>query len=183
MLGGLDPIIIFNLKKRPPAATGESSIPIVSDVVNLISLPAIPVYLSEKLTGILIDAEEKSIEVHTETNTLTDGSAPEMNQRAIQSVVNITMKAKQSSIGATLLGALSDLIFPKLTSKEYSITYLHGAVTVFDGLLNSFSMIPNTDDDLYIIQLSLIKPAPDTSKKVVEVPKITSALPVGAPAI
>lgn len=183
MLNGVDPILIITLKKRTPDTAGDSKIPLVSDIASLITLPSIPVYLSERITGILIDAEDQSIEVHTETNTLSDGSAPTLPQRGIQNTVNITMTAKRTSIGAALLSALMNVVFPKVTSGEYTITYLHGAITVFNGLLNSFGTAQNPDNDLYSITLSLIRPAPEAVKKTVEVEKITGALPVGIPAI
>jgi hypothetical protein len=159
VLNGIDPIILFNFKKLSPSLSESiAKIPVVASIVDTIDLPVIPLYLSERLTGIYVDAESKSIEVDTSTDTLSSGDAPEMNQRGLQNTVKIEMIAKQGSIGVMLLSALSDLVFPKLTSKEYSITYLHGAVTVFGGLLHSFSLSQEAGSNLYKISLELIKP-------------------------
>lgn len=174
MLNGLDPIIIFNLKKRPPVTDQASSIPILPTVDDLITLPSIPVYLSERLTGVLIENEEKSLEVQTDTNSASDGGAGQNHQRAISSTITITLVAKKTSIGSAILAALADLIFPLVTSKEYSITYLHGAVTIFNGLLNSFSINQDPNNDLYRITISLIKPAPESRKTSFVVPAESS---------
>jgi hypothetical protein len=178
MLNGVDPIILFNFKKLSPS-TQESiaKIPLLADVVNVIDLPVVPIYLSEKLTGIYIDAESKSIDIDTTTDSLTNGDAPAVTQRTLNSSIRIEMVASRNSIGASIFAAMADLIFPKVTSKEYSITYLHGAITVFAGLLHGFSITQNANNDLYNITLELIKPSPGKAGAQV-VQKITGALPL-----
>lgn len=179
MLNGIDPIIIFNLKKLSPSIQASiAKIPIVADTVASIDLPLIPIYLSEKLTGICITAESKSIEIDTDLETLATGENPVINQRGIQNNVKIEMIASSNSIGVSLFSALSDLIFPKVTSKEYSITYLHGAITVFGGLLHSFNIQQNTQNDLYEISIELIKPKAITKAGIVNVPRNTGAVPL-----
>ncbi len=184
MLNGVDPIIIFNFKKKISADVPLGKFPMteaeaMADQASkpLIDLPFIPIYLSEKLTGVYIDTEHKNIDIDTNIETLTSGNAPITQQRGIQSTVKIEMFAKRDSIGISLFAALSDLIFPKVTSKEYSITYLHGAVTVFGGLLHSFSIQQNSNNELYNISLELIKPAP-VKGLVPIVPKLTGAIPL-----
>lgn len=157
MLNGIDPIIIFNFKKLVPAAGGD--IPLVAEIKNLISLPVIPLYLSEKLTGIFIDAESKTVDVATSTDGSSTGGEPKVSQKPIASTVKVSMIAKRGSIGIALFSVLVDLVFNKVASKEYSITYMHGAVTVFGGLLHSFSITQSRDNDLYEINLELINPS------------------------
>jgi hypothetical protein len=164
MLNGLDPILIFQFKKLLPdlldLGTTKPKIPVVaSEGVSTFPLPFIPIYLSEKLTGLYIDTENKSIEIDSQAETLSNGDAENINQRGISSTVKIEMLAVRDSIGISLLSALTDLVFPKVTSKEYSITYLHGAVTVFNGYLHSFSIDQNSTNDLYKVSLELIKPS------------------------
>lgn len=179
MLNGIAPILIFNFKKLPPSLlTSISEIPIVASIVSAIDLPLIPLYLDEKLTGIFIDTESKSLDIDTTTDTLTDGGSPETNQRGIQNVIKIEMKASRDNIGILLLSALSDLIFPRVTSKEYSITYLHGAVTVFGGLLHSFSISQNADDDLYNVTLELLKPTGKLLPSIPVVSAVTGTVPL-----
>jgi hypothetical protein len=166
MLNGLEPIIIFNFSKLTTSESESlSKIPIVSSIVSKIGLPPIPIYLSEKLTGLYIESEDKNIDIETTTETLTDGSDPKINQKAIGSSVKINMLAKKGSIGLTLISAMADLIVPKVTSREYSITYLHGAVTIFGGLLHSFSISQIGDNDLYTVTLEISRNSNKTTEK------------------
>ncbi len=179
MLNGIDPILIFNFKKLAPDVQATiAAIPVVSQIVQRIDLPAIPLYLSEIATGIYIETEDKSVDIETTTETLTNGTEPDLNQRGIQSTVKINMIANQDSIGLALLSALSDLIFPKVTSKEYSITYLHGAVTVFAGLLHSFSISQNSGNTLYNVSMELIRPGIMSKLPIPVVSPVTGAVPL-----
>jgi hypothetical protein len=181
MLNGIDPIIVFNFKKIVPGVDSGGSIPIAAEVAQMFTLPAIPIYLSERLTGIYIDTESKSIEIQTETDTLKDGKTPKNNQKGISNTVRIEMVARRGAIGAALFAALADLVFPKLTSSEYSVTYLHGAITVFGGLIGGFSMNQEANTDLYKISLSLEKPAAVTTAAIAEetavVPRVAGVTP------
>ncbi len=178
MLNGIDPIIIFGFKKLPPSVAANPSVPTAGSGGLPFDLPFIPIYLSEKLTGIYIDSEDKNLDVDTTVMATTDGSTPLLLQRPISSTVTINMKASRDSIGVALFSALSDLVFPKLTSKEYNITYLHGAVTVFQGLLHSFTITQNSNDDLYNITMGLVKPPADLKSPVPVVGRVTGATPL-----
>ena len=176
MLNGIDPVIIFEFSKAIKEK-GASGVPVAKSVLTKLPLPYIPIYLSEKLTGIYIDTEEKNIDITTdiENYILKDDSTEEtehINQKPIANVIKITMLASKDSIGMTLLSALSDKILPLVTSKEYAITYVHGAIVVLSGLLHSFSISQNSNDELYHITMELIKPA---------ILQITKAVDVSAP--
>jgi hypothetical protein len=89
MLNGLDPILIFQFKKLLPdlldLGTTKPKIPVVaSEGVSTFPLPFIPIYLSEKLTGLYIDTENKSIEIDSQAETLSNGDAENINQRGHQ---------------------------------------------------------------------------------------------------
>lgn len=156
MLNGIEPIILFNFFKKTPAIEAAiADIPIVSQLVSKFDLPPIPIYLSEELTGIYIDSEEKSIEVDTKDETLQDGEVPKTDQKGIHNLITVNMVATTGALGITLLSALADLVFQKVTSKEYSITYLSGPTTVFNGLLHGFSVSSNTNSNLMNIRLEL----------------------------
>jgi hypothetical protein len=176
MLNGIEPIIIFNFFKATPATIASlQKIPVVADVVESIGLPPIPIYLSEKATGILIVSEDKNIDLQTSTETLTSGTDPKVDQKGISSTVRINIEASRKSLGVTLLSAMADLLFKKATSKEYSITYLHGAVTVFGGLLESFQISQNADNDLYNISITLSRSGVKTQE--------TASVPVVNPVV
>lgn len=166
MLGGIDPILIFQFSKLTPSElTSISKIPIVSTIVNKIGLPPIPIYLSESLTGLHVESEEKSIEVETRPETLSNGDDPSVNQKGLASIVRVNLICNKNSIGLTLLSAVADLIFPKVTSREYSLSYLHGATTVFGGLLHSYNVTAAADSELMMIRMEISKSTNKTVEK------------------
>lgn len=183
MLNGVDPIILFHFKKKipAPAASTVPSIPLLSNPFTTVDLIPIPIYLSERLTGLYIDTEDKAIEVDTQVDALPDGSDVITTQRPLTSTVKISMKASRESVGVTLLSAMIDLVFPKLTSKEYSITYIHGPVVVLNGLVHSFQINQNASDSLYSINIELINVVGAKKQAAPLVPgPITGATPLGA---
>lgn len=156
MLNGLDPILIFSFYKATP--TIANSLPLASDLgLNRLALPPVPVYLSENATGIFIDSEDKNLDIQTNVETLKTGEKPWITQKGIGNVTTIVMEANKNSLGVTLLSAMADLIFGKLTSQEYAITYLHGAVTIFGGLLHNFQTSQTADTDKLKITIELIR--------------------------
>lgn len=180
MLGGIAPILLFTFfKKIPEIKDLQASQPIVADNDNSIQLPPIPLYLDENLTGILIDTENKSIDAETIVDTTTDGSTPKTTQKAVNSTVQITMTAKKDSAAMIILSAMMDIIYEKLTSKEYQVTYLHGAVTVFGGLLHSFNITQDSNTEICTISLTLVRNSNNTLpiKGIPVVGKITGTKP------
>lgn len=176
MLNGLDPIIIFQFSKLIPDISGLS-IPVISAIPSVLEQPPIPLYLSEAITGIFIDSEDKNVDIETDVQTKTDGSDADISQKGIASTVSISLQAKKDSIGITLLSAFIDTIFDKVTSKEYSISYLHGAITVFRGVLHSYSVNQNADNDLLNIKIELSRGTKNPVKPDVtpQVPALTDA--------
>lgn len=157
MLGGLNPVIIFQFSEIliDPAPVVES-IPVTSrsDLAS-IQLPPIPVYLSEQAFNIALGGVSKSVDIQTVTDGKTDGGV-DTNQNPIQSSVEINIVGKQDSVALTLLSALIDRIYEKVTSKEYSISFLYGATTIFRALLHSYTCatVEGTDKLEITIKLS-----------------------------
>lgn len=183
MLNGIDPIIIFEFNKRIPLSPDTiSNIPFVSSDATSIPFPPIPIYLSENLTGLFIQSEDKSIDVETSTETKTDGSSPAISQKGVASVVSINLIGKKDSIGLSLLSALMDQAYEKVSAQEYTITYLHGAVTIFRGLLHHYSANQNADNDLLSIKIDISKgeKQPEAKFEIAPVPKIVGTLPGAA---
>lgn len=179
MLNGIDPIIIFQFKTKVPEISEQlAEIPLVSAIPTVVEQPPIPIYLSENVTGIFIDAESKSIDAQTQIETKSDGKDLEVNQKGIASVVSIDMVANKNSLGTALLLAMSELILEKMSSKEYFITYLHGATTVFRGLLHSFSVNQVADDSLLRIKLELSRGDAKNLPSVTtpQLPKVTKVV-------
>lgn len=181
MLGGIDPIIIFQFSKLAPSLSETvSKIPVISQIATVIEQPPIPIYLSEELTGIFIDAESKNVDIETETQTLSDGSTPDVNQRGIATGISINLVAKKDSLGLALLVALIDQAFDKVTSKEYAITYVHGPITVFRGVLHNFSADQDASSELMRIKIELSRGTKNPVKPpdVPVVGKAVGALPL-----
>lgn len=187
MLGGLDPVIIIQFSKKVdpdfvgPAEPGViSKIPIISQIPTVVEQTPIPIYLDQQLTGIQVDSEEVNIDIDTDTETLTDGSEPDVNQKGIQSTVTINLVALKDQAAVILLTSLMNLIYDKLTSKEYAITYLHGAITVFRGVLQGYSLSQNADETKIGIKIELSKGTKNPAKPsaVVVVPGIEGAVPL-----
>lgn len=158
MLNGIDPVLIIQIGKVVPSEDSLlSKIPIISEIPTIIESPPIPIYLSENLTGIYIDSEDKNVDISTDVQTLTSGDQPQVNQKGIASTISINMVAKKSSLSLALLSSLMDLIFDKVTSKEYAVTYLHGPITIFRGVVQSYSVNQNASNELLTINLQLSK--------------------------
>lgn len=170
MLNGLDPIIIFHFYKLD-TVLNDTEIPLVAKAKTLFQLPSVPIYLSERLTGLFIDSQDRDITIATVTDSLTDGEDPDVTQKAVSSSVNIDITARKDSIGLTVLNAMADLILPKVASKEYSITYMHGSVTIFAGLLEGFTVTETKNQDILSIKIKLSR-ASEKSKKGKTVPKV-----------
>lgn len=181
MLNGISPIILFNFFKATPSTIALlNKIPFVSDVFDAISFPPIPLYLDENLTGILVSSESKNIDIETDLEAKKDGTDPVENQKPVNSSTTIELIANKNSIGLTILCAMMDQVVPKLASREYSITYLHGAVTVFGAKLHSFATNQNADDTRVRIAINLTRSTQKTKieANVPVVSKVTGVLPL-----
>jgi hypothetical protein len=168
MLNGIDPIVIFNFfKKAPVDEDSLSEFPFVAFFREEQPFPPIPVYLSARLTGLHIITEEKNIDIETRPEGLSfpDGEIPPVNQRGLNSVVSVSMEANKKSIGVVLLSALCEYIFSRVTAQEYSITYLSGPVTVFNGLLHGFSIQQDANTDKFSLNLQISRARNFTKSK------------------
>jgi len=186
MLGGLDPIIIFQFSKNvDPTFIGPQNstigrIPIISQIPTVVDMPPIPIYFSESTTEIMIDSESKNVDIETDTETTSNGTDPSVTQKGIASVVTVNMVAKKDNISIILLSSLMDFVFNKVTSKEYAITYIHGPITIFRGLLHSYSVEQSAGSELCMIKIELSKGStkPVKPPEVPVVGKLTGAVPL-----
>lgn len=171
MLGGLDPVIIFQFSFLAPSVGGVlEKIPLVSEVPSLISQPPIPVYLSEQAFNIALGGVSKSIDIQTVTEGKTDGGV-DITQNPVQASVEISIQGTQDSIALTLLSALIDQIYDKATSKEYSITFMYGSITIFRAVLQSFSSSIEPGTNKLSVQINLSK-GEKTPLKKSEIPSV-----------
>jgi hypothetical protein len=163
-LNGIAPILLFQLyKKLPTAAATQAKIPLTAEVAQKTTFAIIPLYLDEQLTGILVDTESKNIDIETKPDGLTVGEAGPVNQKPLGSITSVNLIAKRGSVGLTILLALSEQILDKVVSQEFEVTYMNGAITVFGGLIHSFSFDQGGNDDLLKLKLEISKGRPATS--------------------
>jgi len=182
MLGGLDPVLIFQFAALAPSLGAQlAKIPMAASIPTILEMPPIPIYLSETLFNVVIDGESKNVDIDTTTETMSDGSAPVVTQKGVQSGVTIEIEGKKDSVALILLSSMIDVAFDKVSSAEYSITYLHGPITIFRGLLNSFSSeaVPGTDKLSIKIGLSKGKGSPTKPSAIPSVPGVPGIIPGG----
>jgi hypothetical protein len=153
MLNGLDPIIIFSFSKRL-AELVEIQLPIATQKVVKIPLAVIPVYLSEAITGVYIDTEAKNIDIETAMTGLISAESL-VSQKPLASITTINLIASANSIGLTILLALSEQLIDLAVAGGCEVTYMHKAITVFGGLIHSFSIDQGSSDDLYKIKIEV----------------------------
>ena len=180
MLGGIDPVLIFQLSKLAPLGPTIAKIPLVSSIPTVVDMPAVPVYLSEGVSGVFVETENKNVDMQTDVETKTDGSPADVKQKGINSSVTVKLLAHKNSTAFTLLSSLVDLIFDKVTSQEYSISYLHGPITVFRGVIQNYAVEQNADNELLTISLVVSKGAKAPAKPpgVPLVPGFLGAVPL-----
>lgn len=182
MLGGLDPVIIFQFSKLASALSPTvAKIPVISKIPTVIDMPPIPIYLSEQLFNISIIGTGKSIDIETDTETLTNGQTPDVNQKGLQSSVEVNIEGKANSVALTLLSSLIDVVYEKASSKEYSISFMYGATTIFRGVLHTYSAETIEGTDKLAIKFSISKGSKNPTKpaEVTAVPGSTGLLPGG----
>lgn len=154
MLNGLAPVFIFTISPVPKASNPLAGIPIVSDLLENVGVP-IPIYLDENLTGLYIDAEEKSIDIDNDVIAANKGGA-KVFQNPLESMVTINLLGKKDSVALMVLLAMNDLIFSKL-KYGYGISYFNGPTAIFNGLLKTFATHASTNDDLIRITMQISK--------------------------
>lgn len=164
MLGGVAPILIFTF----PPNTGTDlqrvlgGIPLIGDSLSdLVGIP-IPIYLDENLTGIYIESESKALDIDTDIVPVyrtdnTKATTNFINQSGINNLVSVNMVASKDSLILSVLLALADMVFTKLVSGKYKLSYINGTTLIFGGLLHSFSVQGSSDDTLLKIQMQIQK--------------------------
>jgi hypothetical protein len=187
MLNGIAPLLIFNfpIPLEPPSVAGPQletkGIPLLIQKFQTdIGIP-IPLYLDENLTGIYIESESKAIDIETNSQQRFDGKAPSVDQRGLNNLVTINMVASKNSIVLGVLLALNDMIFSRVVSKTYNVSYLNGVTTIFGGLLHGFSTSSGIDNDLIkvVMQISKANLSPPTKGGTqIQNKFITGATPV-----
>ncbi len=185
MLNGLAPLLVIVIKQNPPETAFGPPVP--EGLLDLIGIP-IPIYLSEKLTGIYVDMETRSIDMTTKVEASTSKNLltqqvepPQITQQILDTQVTINLLASRDSILLMALLAIMEFIIPRAVSREYAIHYLNGPTAIFGGLLHRFATTVDPNTDLIRMELILStagKEAPSPKAPIAAVTKITGAVPL-----
>jgi hypothetical protein len=186
MLNGVDPLLVIVLKNKGVIDFfGADSL--LGSAVSAIGLP-IPIYLSERLTGVYVDSETRGIDVTTKIEPVTTKDAitqevepPQVSQTSTDSQVSINMVARNDCILLTAILALMDLIVDRLVSGEYAIHYINGPTVIFGALLHRFGTSVSKNDNLVRMELVLstaAKESPTPKAPVTAISKVAAAVPL-----
>lgn len=145
MLNGIAPVIIFVFKK---------------EILGFkIPFNTIPLYLDERLTGIIADEHSRHLSVEVEQ------VGNNVYERTTSSDVQISFIAKKSNVGVTAALALFEQVMKYVNKQDYSIILYYDDVFMMDASLKDFEteIIPNTDMRQIRLTLSNRPPEKESS--------------------
>lgn len=190
MLGGTSPLFLFRLGELPSTVLSETDVfkdfsavrDELSQFAENFGIP-IPIYLDEKITQICVDNETRNIDLETDVLTRDYGAAggPKIRQKGVNTSVTVNLEADRSSIVMTTLLALLDVIFPRINTMAYSISYFNGATVVLDGLLHGVATSVSRENSLIRTSITISRAAERKAppKGPIPVERQTGALPSG----
>lgn len=177
MLGGINPILIFTFTnpkdldtKAKDQAAGipdkekdqESTLGEIAKfgkdfIAPLLSGIPIPIYLSEAVTGIFVSDESIDINADTTVQASASNKSGVLDQKPLESVFRVELVSTRQSLVLASLIALSDIVFTRLVSKTYSISYVNGSTIVLGALLRTFSAKQSPDNTKVDVTIELTK--------------------------
>ncbi len=158
MLDGINPLFIFNLKKK-------------INISSNLKVPAfIPFYL-DPMFGLYVNSQSKQIQIasdvmtnyiqggdglSTVATTAKDVKKATIKQRSLTNVVNIELVSGNDKILFNLFLSVCDYIFAYMDEMEYGITYFNQNIFALNAKLANFSYSGNNVNDLITIQMGLL---------------------------
>lgn len=163
MLGGIAPLFVFtfpfNPTKGTPAFNSLAGIPLIGDdseFAQLVGLP-IPIYLDERITGVYIDNQSDNLDIDTINEQRYDNGKMLTYQRGVNSSVTVNLLARRDSVFLAALLAFKDMIFQRLVSADYKLSYVNGPTVILAGLLQGFHVTDDPDTTLLRIAITVGK--------------------------
>lgn len=153
MLGGTAPVMVFNFATiSTQDLLKKVGIGIDDDSIFNIDIPlfSIPVYLDEKLTGIIVDDHERSINIEYETDGMNN------YEREISSDVKIIIKSQKDNRAFQAFLALFEQILKRVDPKLYKIYFYYDDIFLTNAGLKDFSVstVQNTDTRMVTFTLT-----------------------------
>ena len=153
MLGGTAPVLVFNFASISSASVlNKLGFNIGEDSIFNFDVPivSIPVYLDEKLTGIIVDDHERNINIEFET----DGMGGNY-EREISSDVRVTLIAQKDNIAFQGFLALFEQILKRVPEQSYKLYFYYDNVFLTNASLKDFSETTRENTDTRVVSFTL----------------------------
>lgn len=141
-------------------------IPNVQKFITWAGGTPIPIYLSEALTGILVDQESRSLNINQDREQSSSIAGGEkQTQRGVSNSIVINLQAKKNSSLLSIFMAFADVIFSKAVENKARFSYFHGSTVINNGWLTAVSISQTADSELLDVSLTIEKPLPEVYNK------------------
>nr|DAI34088.1 MAG TPA: hypothetical protein [Caudoviricetes sp.] len=163
MLGGTAPVLVFNFASISSASIlNKLGFNIGEDSIFNLDIPivSIPVYLDEKLTGILLDDHERSINIEFEQDENHN------YERVISSDVKVTLKAQKDNVAFQGFLALFEQILKRVNYQAYKIYFYYDDVFMTNASLKDFAVTTMENTDTRVVTFTLTNRSEES--KVIE---------------
>lgn len=163
MLGGTAPVLVFNFASISSASIlNKLGFNIGEDSIFNLDIPivSIPVYLDEKLTGILLDDHERSINIEFEQDENYN------YERVISSDVKVTLKAQKDNVAFQGFLALFEQILKRVNYQAYKIYFYYDDVFMTNASLKDFAVTTMENTDTRVVTFTLTNRSEES--KVIE---------------
>lgn len=165
MLNGLAPVLVYTYKLV------DTSFSVLGYEVPSIGLP-IPIYLDEKITGIM--GEGASNKISIETATINN----QTYTRQVGNDVSVKLRCRNNNlVGQTLIAILSEA-FKYTSADKYSISLYYDSTFILDAYLKDFYSRPIDNTDMREIGITLSKKYKNTAM-IYEVEPVENIIPLG----
>lgn len=163
MLGGTAPVLVFNFASISSASIlNKLGFNIGEDSIFNLDIPivSIPVYLDEKLTGILLDDHERSINIEFEQDENHN------YERVISSDVKVTLVAQKDNVAFQVFLALFEQILKRVNYQAYKIYFYYDDVFMTNASLKDFAVTTRENTDTRVVTFTLTNRSEES--KVIE---------------
>ena len=153
MLGGTAPVLVFNFASISSASIlNKLGFKIGEDSIFNFDIPvvSIPVYLDEKLTGIIVDDHERTINVEFETDGLGGNY-----EREISSDVKVSLIAQKDNIAFQGFLALFEQVLKRIPEQSYKIYFYYDDVFMTNASLKDFAVATRENTDTRVVTFTL----------------------------
>jgi len=163
MLGGTAPVLVFNFASISSASIlNKVGFNIGEDSIFNFDIPlvSIPVYLDEKLTGIILDDHERSINIEFEQDENHN------YERVISSDVKVILKAQKDNVAFQGFLALFEQILKRVNYQAYKIYFYYDDVFMTNASLKDFAVTTVENTDTRVVTFTLTNRSEES--KVIE---------------